>query len=87
MAFAILQNNMWMYLFTMCCSLYSPIRILRLADQKVAAMYKLYFYFLRDELMLTNYLAEAIEAEYLISTRLRAVMRDTTHSVEPVMVN
>ena len=37
--------------------------------------------------MLPKYLAEAIYAEYLISPRLRAVLWDTTHSVETVMEN
>ena len=68
-----------MYLFTMCCVLYAPMRILRLADQKVVAMDKLYFYVLQAERMLPKYLAEAIDAEYLISPRLRAVLEDTTH--------
>ena len=37
--------------------------------------------------MLPKYLAEAIQDEYLISTRLRAVLEDTTYSVDPVMEN
>ena len=60
MAFSILQNNLWMYIFTMRREFYAPMRILRLANQKVAAMDKLYFYILKDEHMLTKYLAEAI---------------------------
>ena len=60
MAFSILQNNLWMYIFTMRREFYAPMRILRLANQKVAAMDKLYFYILKDERMLTKYLAEAI---------------------------
>ena len=76
MAFAILQNNIWMYLFTVFRALYAPMRILRLADQKLAAMDKLYFYVLQDERMLPKYLVEAIEAEYSISTRLMAVLDD-----------
>ena len=37
--------------------------------------------------MLPKYLAESIEAEYILSPRLRAVLDDTTHSVDPVMEN
>ena len=87
MAFAILQNNLWMYLFTMCRALYDPMRTLCLADQKLAAMENIYFYVLQAEHMLHKYIAEATEAEYLISPRLRTVLEDTTHSVEPVMEN
>ena len=65
MAFAILQNNLWMYLFTTCCTLYDPMRILHLTDQKVAAMDKLYFYALQAELMLPKYLEDAIEYGYV----------------------
>ena len=52
-----------MYLFTMCCALCAPMRILRLADKKLTAMDKLYFYVLQAKRMLPKYLAEAIEAE------------------------
>ena len=48
MVFSILQNNLWMYIFTMCRTLYAPMRILCLEDQKVAAMDKLYLYVLQD---------------------------------------
>jgi hypothetical protein len=31
----VLENNeFWKYLFTLCCSLYAPMRILQLADQE-----------------------------------------------------
>ena len=65
--------------------LYAPTHILRLADQKFASIYKLYCYVLQSERMLPKYLAEAIEAEYIISPRIRSVLEDTTHSVESVM--
>ena len=87
MVFSILQNNLWMYIFTMCRTLYAPMRILCLEDQKVAAMDKLYLYVLQDEHVLPKYLAEDIETEYIISPSLRSVLEDTTHSVEPVMEN
>ena len=28
------NDNFWKYLFLMCCALYAPMRVLRLADQK-----------------------------------------------------
>ena len=67
MAFVVLQNNLWVYLFAICRVLYAPMCILCLADQKVAAMDKLYFYVLQAERMLPEFLAEAIEAESLLS--------------------
>ena len=76
-----------MYLFTMCCALYAPMRILCLEDQKVVAMHKLYLYVCQYEHILPKYLEEAIETEYIISPSLRSVLEDTTHSVEPVMEN
>ncbi len=42
----VLENNeFWKYIFTLSCSLYEPMRILRLADQKIPAMHKLHYYY------------------------------------------
>ena len=38
----ILTESFWVYLFLMCRSIYAPMRVLRLADQKVSAMDKLH---------------------------------------------
>jgi len=40
----VLNDEFWVYLFLMCHALYPQLRILRLADQKVAAMDKLLFF-------------------------------------------
>ncbi len=41
----VLENNeFWKYLFTLCHSLYAPMRILQLADKEVPAMNKLHDY-------------------------------------------
>ena len=45
----------------MCCALYAPMRVLRLADLKTPAMDKLYFYVLQADRMLLQYLKEAEE--------------------------
>jgi hypothetical protein len=36
------NNEFWKYLFTLCLSLYAPMRILQSADQKNSATDKLY---------------------------------------------
>ncbi len=36
------NNEFWKYLFTLCRSLYAPMQILRLADQKIPTMDKLH---------------------------------------------
>jgi hypothetical protein len=56
----VLENNeFWKYLFTLCRSLYAPMRILRLADQKQAAMDKLHYYVLQTDELLPKYLKVA----------------------------
>ena len=45
----------------MCRALYAPMRLLRLADQKSAAMDKLYYYVLQTDRMLAIYCKEAEE--------------------------
>jgi hypothetical protein len=38
----ILTESFWVYLFLMCRSIYAPMRVLHLADQKVSALEKLH---------------------------------------------
>jgi hypothetical protein len=53
----VLENNeFWTYLFTLCCSLYAPMRILLLANQKQLAMDKLHYYVLQTDELLPKYL-------------------------------
>jgi hypothetical protein len=52
----VLENNeLWKYLFTLCCSLYAPMRILWLADQKISAMDKLHYYVCQTDQLLAKY--------------------------------
>ncbi len=43
--FVLNNDNFWMYLFLMCCVLYAPMCLLRLADLQSAAMDKLFLCF------------------------------------------
>ena len=54
----ILCDNFWTYRFMMCRSLYAPMLVLCLADQKSPAMDKLYFYVLQTDAMLPKYLGD-----------------------------
>jgi hypothetical protein len=52
----VLENNeFWKYLFTLCCSLYAPMRILRFADQKIPAMDKLHYYVCQTDKLLAKH--------------------------------
>ena len=57
--FVLNSDNFWLYLFVMCRSLYSPMRVLRLADQQVPGMEKLYYYVLQTDRMLLRWLPDA----------------------------
>ena len=77
----VLENNeFWKYLFTLCRSLYAPMRILRLADQKQAAMDKLHYYVLQTDELLPKYLKVA-ESD---SGRILSV--DETHDALSTMM-
>ncbi len=52
----VLENNeFWKYLFTLCCSLYAPMHILRLADQKIPAKDELHNYACQTDKLLAKY--------------------------------
>jgi hypothetical protein len=52
----VLENNeFWKYLFTLCPSLYAPMCILQLADQKIPAMDKLHYYVCQMDKLLAKY--------------------------------
>ncbi len=58
---SILQSKeFWNYLFFMCRALYAPMHLLRLADQKVAAMDKMHFYVCQTDAIMSYYLAKAV---------------------------
>ncbi len=52
----VLENNeFWKYLFTLCHSLYAPMRIIWLADQKIPTMDKLHYYVCQTDELLAKY--------------------------------
>ena len=58
----VLSNpDFWKWTFVMCRALYAPMRVLRLADQKSAAMDKLNYYVLQTDRMLAMYCKDAEE--------------------------
>jgi hypothetical protein len=70
------NNNFWKYLFVMCCILYAPMHVLRLADQQSPAMDKLYYYVLQTDWMLLKYLPSAeIKSRLLLEdSKLNSMM-------------
>lgn len=75
----VLDPDFFKYLFVMCRSLYAPMRVLRLADQKIPAMDKLYFYVRQTDRMLPIWLADAeSRAKTLMTETNHRVMEDTT---------
>ncbi len=54
------SKDFWDYLFSMCRALYAPMHLLRLADQKVAAMDKMHFYVCQTDAIMSYYLAKAV---------------------------
>ncbi len=71
--FVLNNDNFWLYLFVMCRALYAPMRVLRLADQQVPGMEKLYYYILQTDRMLLRWLPDA-------EIRVTALHRDGTYN-------
>ncbi len=71
--FVLNSDNFWLYLFVICRALYSPMRVLRLADQQVPGMEKLYYYILQADQMLLRWLPDA-------EMRVSALCRDGTYN-------
>jgi hypothetical protein len=73
---SVLQSDyFWNYLFTMCCLLYAPMRVLHLADQKIPAMDKLHYYVSQTDANLSKYIKKAMSgATYCKDTRLLSLM-------------
>ncbi len=57
----LMNPDFWRYLFVMCRALYAPMRVLWLADQKMPAMDKFYYYVIQTDQMLLKYIADAAE--------------------------
>ena len=75
----LLCDTFWVYLFLMCRPLYPPMRVLRLADQKTAAMDKLHFFVCQANTIMPRYLAEAEHhATHLLTDGIKEVLADKT---------
>ena len=61
----------------MCRALYAPIRLLCLADQKVPAMDKLYFFVLQGECMIEKWIGDAEGKKDPLSGGLKAILEET----------
>jgi hypothetical protein len=57
----LMNPDFWKWTFVMCRALYAPMRVLRLADQKLAAMDKLNYFVLQTDRMLAMYCKDAEE--------------------------
>jgi hypothetical protein len=64
----VLKNNeFWKYLFTLCHYLYTPMRILRLADQKIPAIDKLHYYVCQTDKLLAKYIKiSEVESSHIL---------------------
>jgi hypothetical protein len=71
--FVLNNDNFWLYLFVMCSALYAPMHVLRLADQQVPGMEKLYYYVLQTDWMLLRWLPDA-------EIRVLMLRRDGTYN-------
>jgi hypothetical protein len=71
--FVLNNDNFWLYHFVMCCALYAHMCVLRLADQQVPGMEKLYYYILQTDQMLLRWLSDA-------EIRVSALRRDGTYN-------
>ena len=76
----LMNPDFWNVLFVMARALYAPMRVLRLADQKVPAMDKLYYYVLQTDRMLPLYIADAekITAKFFSGHTLVAMERNSS---------
>jgi hypothetical protein len=70
-----MNPDFWKWTFVMCRALYAPMRVLRLADQKSAAMDKSNYYVLQTDRMLAMYCKDAEErgAGLLTPSTIRAM--------------
>jgi hypothetical protein len=70
------NNNLWLYLFLMCCVLYAPMHLLHLANLQSAAMDKRYFNVLQTDWMMVRWLPDCKQKskEILKDNFLRQVM-------------
>lgn len=81
----LLNTDLWVYLFIMCRALYAPMRVLHLADQKVAAMDKLHYFVMQANQIMPKYLKEAECHFNLLSLGMKKVIDDTTDLASEVV--
>ncbi len=73
-----MHEDFWKYLFVMCRTLYAPMRVLQLADQKTPDMDKLYYYVLQTDRMLPKWLTDAEEhGKHLMSSAIWRAMQSS----------
>ena len=77
-ATVLLTDSFWVYVFLMCRALYAPMRVLRLADQKVPAMDKLLYFVRQTNRIMPKYLREAEHHAKSLTDGLMDVIRDKT---------
>lgn len=81
LAISILNNDFFTYLSMMCRAMYATMHILRLANNKVAAMDKLHYYVHQEDIILPLYLAEAeTNAENLMTDNAKSTMETTVEA-------
>ena len=77
LANVILSESVWIWLFLQCRGVYDMMRILRLADQKSAAMDKLHFYIKQADRIAPLYLAQAEKHRDALSVGLMSTIKST----------
>ena len=84
-ATVLLTDSFWVYVFLMCRALYAPMRVLRLADQKVPAMDKLLYFVRQTNHIMLKYLREAEHHTKSLTDGLMDVIRDKTDLASEVV--
>ncbi len=75
----LMNSEFWKWAFVMCHALYAPMRVLCLADQKLPAMDKLFFYVLQTDQILPKHASDAGEcARGLLTALMLAVIDSQT---------
>ena len=74
----LMAEEFWVYLFLMCRALYAPMRLLRLADQKVPAMDKLHYFVMQANRIMPKYLFEAEHHSASLTEGIKDIIKDTT---------
>ena len=78
LARVILNENVWVWMFMAARGVYAMMRILRLADQKPAAMGHLHYYIKQADRIAPVYLAHAEKHQAELSAETMATINETT---------